>query len=103
MDAAFGMHVMPHVTTGHLAGNPGTIMAAAHLWEATIVGRGGHAAKPHMNTDAVLAGSAVVMALQVRAPTAILYRPWKDTHGHGQDTGWLHHRSCRRPGSIVLC
>ena len=65
VEAAFAMHVMPHVPTGHLVGNPGTIMAAAHLWEATVIGRGGHAAKPHMNTDAVLAGSAVVMALQV--------------------------------------
>jgi hippurate hydrolase len=47
------------------AGKPGTIMAAADLFDARIIGRGGHAAKPHLNVDAVLAASAIVMALQV--------------------------------------
>ena len=109
VDAAFGIHVMPSIPSGHIVGallrtgypsvmptssccavivqhicrslqaaasgqqpgavvrtgKPGTIMAAADLFDARIIGRGGHAAKPHLNVDAVLAASAIVMALQV--------------------------------------
>jgi len=50
-------------------------MAAAHLWQATITGRGGHAAQPHMNVDAVVAGSAIVLALQATTHQALNRQP----------------------------
>jgi len=39
-------------------------MAASTSFQATVRGRGGHAAMPHLGTDPVLAAAAVVQALQ---------------------------------------
>ena len=41
-------------------------MAASDRFIFTVEGRGGHGAMPHLAADPVLAGSAIVMALQVR-------------------------------------
>ena len=42
----------------------GTLMAAAERFWVTIEGRGGHGAMPHLAIDPVVAGAAVVAALQ---------------------------------------
>ena len=42
----------------------GPILAAADRFEITIHGRGAHAAGPHYGRDPILAGSAIVSALQ---------------------------------------
>lgn len=39
-------------------------MAASTSFKATIVGKGGHAAMPHLTIDPVVAAAAVVQALQ---------------------------------------
>ena len=39
-------------------------MAGADRFEITVTGRGGHAAMPHQAVDSILAGSALVQALQ---------------------------------------
>lgn len=43
----------------------GTIMGAAAQFNVTVRGRGGHAAMPHTTVDPVVAGAALVTALQV--------------------------------------
>ena len=43
----------------------GTIMGAAAQFNVTVRGRGGHAAMPHTTVDPVVAGAAIVTALQV--------------------------------------
>lgn len=43
----------------------GTIMGAAAQFNVTVTGKGGHAAMPHTTVDPVVAGAAIVTALQV--------------------------------------
>ena len=42
-------------------------MGAAAQFNVTVRGRGGHAAMPHTTVDPVVAGAAIVTALQVCA------------------------------------
>ena len=51
---------------GEFGVSPGPIMAAADEFEVSIVGKGGHAARPHMCVDPTPAACNVVMALQDR-------------------------------------
>ena len=64
VDAVFGMHNMPGLEAGKLYFTPGTTMAAVDNWEVEITGKGGHGSMPELSIDPVVAGSALVMALQ---------------------------------------
>jgi hippurate hydrolase len=64
MDEAYGIHNMPGLPVGAFATCTGALMAAEDNFEIMITGRGVHAARPHQGVDAILAGSAIVMALQ---------------------------------------
>ena len=63
-DAVFGMHNMPGYPQGHLVLRDGAMMASAETVTITLEGRGGHGAVPHRAADPVVAGAAIVMALQ---------------------------------------
>ncbi|MEN9357070.1 MAG: hypothetical protein RL695_1241 [Pseudomonadota bacterium] len=65
MDAVYGLHNWPGLPVGEMAVLPGALMAGADRFEIVITGRGGHAAMPHQATDTVLAGAALVQALQM--------------------------------------
>jgi IAA-amino acid hydrolase len=54
----------PEMPSGTMGTRGGTIMAGSGCFDVNITGRGGHAAVPHNNVDVVVAGSAVVTALQ---------------------------------------
>jgi len=64
MDEAYGIHNMPGMPLGAFATRVGPLMAAEDNFEITIIGKGVHAARPHMGVDPILAGSAIVLALQ---------------------------------------
>ena len=64
MDAVFGLHNWPGLPAGSLAVAEGPVMAGADRFEIAITGRGVHAAMPHLGSDSVLAGAALVQALQ---------------------------------------
>ena len=64
IDEVFGMHNIPGVPIGRFAIRHGPIMAATDEFSVTVHGRGGHAAIPHQTVDPILAGSALVQALQ---------------------------------------
>ena len=64
MDEAYGIHNMPGMALGSFATRPGPLMAAEDNFEIVVHGRGGHAARPHMVIDPILAGAAIVQALQ---------------------------------------
>ena len=64
MQRIFGMHNMPAVPVGQFYWRNGAIMAAANFFEITIVGKGAHAAQPQFGIDPIVAGSALVTALQ---------------------------------------
>jgi hippurate hydrolase len=64
IDEVYGMHNMPGMPVGSFAIRAGGFLASADTVEIEIEGVGGHAAFPHDCTDTVLAGAAVVQAVQ---------------------------------------
>ncbi|KAF8006950.1 hypothetical protein BT93_K1063 [Corymbia citriodora subsp. variegata] len=62
--AIFGLHVAPQLETGSIGSRPGPMLAGAGRFLATIQGKGGHAANPHVAVDPVLAASSAITALQ---------------------------------------
>lgn len=62
--AIYGQHVMPLLPAGTVGFRSGRYMASADEIRLTIRAKGGHAAMPHLNTDAVLIASHIVVALQ---------------------------------------
>lgn len=64
MDMMFGLHNWPGLPAGHFGVTDGPVMAGADRFDIVVTGRGGHAALPHQAIDTVLAGSALVQALQ---------------------------------------
>lgn len=64
MQAVFGLHNWPGLPVGQMAVMPGAIMAGTDRLDFVITGRGGHAAMPHLTADTLVAGSALVQALQ---------------------------------------
>ncbi|CAL6410570.1 unnamed protein product [Bathycoccus prasinos] len=63
---AFALHNWPYAETpsGSFGTRGGTIMAGAGTFEITVTGRGGHAAVPHKNVDAVVCGAKIVTDVQ---------------------------------------
>jgi IAA-amino acid hydrolase len=59
-----GLHVWPGLASGVVGSRRGTLMAAAGRFDITVAGRGGHGAMPHLAADPVVAGAAIVAALQ---------------------------------------
>ncbi len=64
MDMVFGLHNWPGLPVGSFGVTEGPVMAGTDRFELVITGHGGHAAMPHQAVDVVLAGSALVQALQ---------------------------------------
>jgi len=64
MERVFGLHNWPGLPAGKFAIMAGPVMAGTDRFEIRITGRGGHAAMPHQARDTVLAGAALVQALQ---------------------------------------
>ncbi len=64
VDAIFGLHNMPGLPLGHIAARAGGIMAAEDNFEIRILGRGGHAARPHMGVDPLVVAAQIILGLQ---------------------------------------
>src|SRR5690606_26654802 len=64
VDAVYAMHNIPGLELGSFYFTDGDVMAAVDNWEIEITGKGGHGAMPELSIDPVVAGSALVMALQ---------------------------------------
>ena len=67
IDEVYGMHNWPGVELGKFAIRSGPFFAASDFIEATISGKGGHAAKPHETIDPTVVASQIVVALQTIA------------------------------------
>ncbi|HAJ13564.1 MAG TPA: amidohydrolase [Comamonadaceae bacterium] len=63
-DAIFAMHNMPGIEQGRLVFRDGAMLASSDDVTITLQGQGGHGAAPHRTADPVVAGAAIVMALQ---------------------------------------
>jgi amidohydrolase len=64
IDQVYGMHNGPGIPVGSFAIRSGPIMAATDAIDIQIEGLGGHAARPHICIDPVLAGAQLITALQ---------------------------------------
>jgi hippurate hydrolase len=63
-DTVWGMHNWPGQPAGQFTVMPGPMMASFDIFEITLTGKGSHAAMPHNGWDPIVAGSALVQALQ---------------------------------------
>ncbi len=63
-DAIFGLHLWNLLPFGRVVAQSGPLMAAADILRITILGRGGHGARPHETVDAIAAAGQVLSALQ---------------------------------------
>ncbi|KAK7325140.1 hypothetical protein VNO77_29242 [Canavalia gladiata] len=64
ISAIFGLHIAPNIPLGEVAARAGPIFAGSGFFEATINGKGGHAAIPQHSIDPILAASNVIVSLQ---------------------------------------
>lgn len=64
VDAIYGVHLWTPFPFGTVATRSGPFMASADEFDIELIGRGGHGGLPHETVDTVVAGSALVQALQ---------------------------------------
>jgi hippurate hydrolase len=60
----FGGHVDRRFALGQVVADAGPLAASADTFEIELIGRGGHAARPHEGTDPVVGAGALILALQ---------------------------------------
>ena len=63
-DEIYGLHNDPNGHPGRVGVRSGPAMAGADFFDIRVVGRGAHGAMPHRSVDPVVAGAALVQALQ---------------------------------------
>jgi N-acetylcysteine deacetylase len=66
-----GMHNNPALPCGTIGVRAGPLMAATDGFDIEIRGMGGHAALPDLTVDPIVAGSAIVMALQTAVSRSV--------------------------------
>ncbi len=64
VDSIYGMHNWPNMDAGKISIRPRQGMASAAQFEIIVTGVGCHAASPHQGIDPIVAGAAIVEALQ---------------------------------------
>ncbi|MFD0670007.1 M20 family metallopeptidase [Cohnella sp. GCM10027633] len=64
VDKVYGVHVSSEIPYGRAGLREGPAMAAVDAFTITIIGRGGHGARPHDTVDALVVGSQLVSSLQ---------------------------------------
>ena len=60
----FGTHIDLQHPVGNIVAVEGPVNASADRFSIRVVGKGGHAARPHQTRDALVAGAQLVVALQ---------------------------------------
>ena len=63
----YGMHNAPGVPVGQFTIKPGPFYAATDNFTIHVIGRGGHAARPHAAVDTTVMASQIVLTLQTIA------------------------------------
>jgi amidohydrolase len=64
VDAAIGLHLWNEVPVGKVIVSPGPMMAAADVFTLDVHGHGGHAAKPQVCVDPIVAAADIVQRFQ---------------------------------------
>src|SRR5688500_11596687 len=65
VDAAIGIHLANTLRVGQVAAQPGPITASTDGFQLTIVGKGGHAARPHLGVDPIAVAFQIGPALHM--------------------------------------
>jgi amidohydrolase len=63
-DVVIAQHTLPELEAGKIGLKNGMFMASTDEVFLTVKGKGGHAATPHKNIDAILIASHIIIALQ---------------------------------------
>lgn len=63
-DEIFGLHVQPQMEVGNVGFCPGQSMASSDEIYIKVIGKGGHAAMPHLLVDPILIASRIVTGIQ---------------------------------------
>lgn len=63
IQAVFAAHVIPQIACGRISVTEGTVIAANDNFIATIKGRGGHAAMPHLAINPLIPASELLLSL----------------------------------------
>ncbi len=64
VDYMLGLHVLPEMKAGKVAFRKGLYMASSDEIYLTLIGKGGHAAMPHLLNDPVVCAAQLVTTLQ---------------------------------------
>jgi amidohydrolase len=64
VDFMLGQHVFPQLESGEISIKSGKLMASTDEIYINVIGKGGHGATPHLNTDPVVIASQIIIALQ---------------------------------------
>ena len=64
VDAAFAIHLRNDLAVGKVGVGSGPVYASSDEFRITVTGRGGHAARPHLTVDPVVAAAQIVTASQ---------------------------------------
>jgi amidohydrolase len=68
---ALALHLRPFMTVGSIGICRGAAAARVGEFEIDVTGKGGHAGRPHVSIDALLAGVEIVSALQSVIPREV--------------------------------
>ena len=60
----FGLHTDPHIPVGKIGLRDGVMMSAVLDFDLTVTGKGGHGARPHDCSDAIVIASQLINSLQ---------------------------------------
>jgi amidohydrolase len=71
VDAVFGLHVFARLDSGVLGYRSGPLLAASDAFEIVVNGRQTHGSQPWSGVDPIVAGAAIVSALQTVVSRAI--------------------------------
>jgi hippurate hydrolase len=63
-DAVYGLHNRPGIPVGQFATSPGVRFAGAAFFDVTVIGKGGHGARPQETIDPLIAACHIATALQ---------------------------------------
>ena len=85
VDEIFGLHLFSDIPTGKISIEEGPRMAQTDRFKISLMGSGGHAAKPHLSRDATVMAAELVMSLQT-----IISREIDPTEGAVVTVGSLH-------------
>ena len=88
VSSIIGLHVTPELETGKLGFRKGKFMASADEIYITILGKGGHAASPHLCIDPIIISANILIALQQLVsrysnPITPTVLSFGDIHGFG--------------------